>query len=598
MDSIEHSLLPPPSNAPTPMAFGPQARSPWTLTPRGGRMTGGGAEQSARPTALGDFSLPAEPQALPAEPPEPQRVAALFPHYSDVTAKPPMCSASQGSQAAAERMCLPEAVRSRMETSFGQSFAEVSILANSTVAQQHGAQAVTMGHEIHFASGEFDPNSASGWHLIGHELAHVAQQRGQGYQVLPAGQSPERWGAATQSASFMDWEAEAEAQGLMAAQGQNIASQGSRLQTAQACPSVQCRKPGSNPASSSGGSGPTDPPASANEPDSDPQRSTWQQELGHFVGDKLYSLIAENLEAEDLEKYVKSGFDAVLDSALAKLKKAQATASGTPPGSLPRQVADAQSAQVSDQLKKAMKEAADKFAHSATMQRVFHGIEHAVKAHPKETVALLSVLLMGAAGLAYLTNWNPPNIAPSIDVGKSGVSIKPSLDLGPLQDVLHLRRRAIEALGLEVSLKTKVVEASLGIEYKNETEGLLDKTFLELGTTQLNGKVALNLGGDDQVRLEGMLTLDPGGKLAKLRLAPEWQHKIPGEFLGARNSTLKLQMGFEKGFGNQNGMAGDIKLSLGNEVLQFGAQYQLKQLPTLQGGGVQHQVQLKLEIHF
>ena len=185
---------------------------------------------------------------------------------------------------------------------------------------------------------------------------------------------------------------------------------------------------------------------------------------GSFRWNKLHSLIAEPRggglgEVRQVRLRCGAGFSA------GEAEKAQATASGTPPGSLPRRVADAQSAQVSDQLKKAMKEAADKFAHSATMQRVFHGIEHAVKAHPKETVALLSVLLMGAAGLAYLTNWNPPNIAPSIDVGKSGVSIKPSLDLGPLQDVLHLRRRAIEALGLEVSLRPRSSKPA-GIEYK------------------------------------------------------------------------------------------------------------------------------------
>ena len=108
-----------------------------------------------------------------------------------------------------------------------------------------------MGHEIHFASGEFDPNSASGWHLIGHELAHVAQQRGQDIRCclqvnrLSAGEQPR--------SLPRSWIGKPRRKrgGLMAA-GQNIASQGSRLQTAQACPSVQCRKPGSNPASSSG----------------------------------------------------------------------------------------------------------------------------------------------------------------------------------------------------------------------------------------------------------------------------------------------------------------------------------------------------------
>ena len=42
----------------------------------------------------------------------------------------------------------------------------------------HGARALTVGRDIHFAPGEYQPDTDAGASLLGHELAHVAQQRG------------------------------------------------------------------------------------------------------------------------------------------------------------------------------------------------------------------------------------------------------------------------------------------------------------------------------------------------------------------------------------------------------------------------------------
>ncbi len=44
-------------------------------------------------------------------------------------------------------------------------------------ADSIGASAFTRGTEIHFAPGAFDPNNPQGMELLGHELAHVVQQR-------------------------------------------------------------------------------------------------------------------------------------------------------------------------------------------------------------------------------------------------------------------------------------------------------------------------------------------------------------------------------------------------------------------------------------
>lgn len=72
---------------------------------------------------------------------------------------------------------LPEDLQSKMEDSFGQDFSIVNIQKNSQEAVDLNARAFTKGDSIHFAPGEFNPNSEKGKNLIGHEFAHVTQQR-------------------------------------------------------------------------------------------------------------------------------------------------------------------------------------------------------------------------------------------------------------------------------------------------------------------------------------------------------------------------------------------------------------------------------------
>jgi hypothetical protein len=85
---------------------------------------------------------------------------------------------------------VPAQLQSKLESSFGQDFSNVSIHANSQQAVQMNARAYTQGEQIHFAPGEFNPNSKTGQHLIGHEFAHIAQQRAgvvKPTKVLPKG---------------------------------------------------------------------------------------------------------------------------------------------------------------------------------------------------------------------------------------------------------------------------------------------------------------------------------------------------------------------------------------------------------------------------
>lgn len=73
---------------------------------------------------------------------------------------------------------LPDGVRSRMEGAFGTDFGGVRIHRSSALAPRLGAEAFTVGSDIHFAPGRFQPSSSSGLHLLGHELTHVVQQSG------------------------------------------------------------------------------------------------------------------------------------------------------------------------------------------------------------------------------------------------------------------------------------------------------------------------------------------------------------------------------------------------------------------------------------
>jgi hypothetical protein len=71
---------------------------------------------------------------------------------------------------------LPDAVRQKMESFFRTSFSDVRVHIGSH-ASSIGAVAFTQGSHIHFAAGQYDPSSTRGQQVLGHELAHVVQQR-------------------------------------------------------------------------------------------------------------------------------------------------------------------------------------------------------------------------------------------------------------------------------------------------------------------------------------------------------------------------------------------------------------------------------------
>ncbi|MCU0433358.1 MAG: DUF4157 domain-containing protein [Bacteroidia bacterium] len=80
----------------------------------------------------------------------------------------------QGKMATAQRK--GHDVIGKMGEAMGADFSNVNIHEGSK-ASDVGALAYTQGNDIHFAQGKFDTNSQSGKALLGHELAHVVQQR-------------------------------------------------------------------------------------------------------------------------------------------------------------------------------------------------------------------------------------------------------------------------------------------------------------------------------------------------------------------------------------------------------------------------------------
>jgi Domain of unknown function (DUF4157) len=76
---------------------------------------------------------------------------------------------------------LPAELRADAECRFGHDFGDVRLHDNGPaheLARQLDARAFTVGADIVFGDGRYAPGAEAGRLLLGHELAHVVQQRG------------------------------------------------------------------------------------------------------------------------------------------------------------------------------------------------------------------------------------------------------------------------------------------------------------------------------------------------------------------------------------------------------------------------------------
>ncbi|MFQ5606162.1 MAG: DUF4157 domain-containing protein [bacterium] len=76
---------------------------------------------------------------------------------------------------------MPESLRHFFESRLGHDFSQVKIHTDDSAqeaAQALHARAFTLGQDVVFDRGEFQPATARGQNLLAHELAHVVQQEG------------------------------------------------------------------------------------------------------------------------------------------------------------------------------------------------------------------------------------------------------------------------------------------------------------------------------------------------------------------------------------------------------------------------------------
>jgi hypothetical protein len=72
---------------------------------------------------------------------------------------------------------LPDPLRARLERAFGGADLSDVRVHHGPQADAADALAYTHGSDIHFGRGEYQPDTAYGRALLGHEVAHVVQQR-------------------------------------------------------------------------------------------------------------------------------------------------------------------------------------------------------------------------------------------------------------------------------------------------------------------------------------------------------------------------------------------------------------------------------------
>lgn len=89
---------------------------------------------------------------------------------------------------------LDPATRAFMEPRFGHDFSRVRVHSDADAEQSAGALnalAYTMGRDVVFGAGQYQPHTGEGRRLLAHELSHTIQQgaaRRQGNQPQPAGE--------------------------------------------------------------------------------------------------------------------------------------------------------------------------------------------------------------------------------------------------------------------------------------------------------------------------------------------------------------------------------------------------------------------------
>jgi Domain of unknown function (DUF4157) len=142
---------------------------------------------------------------------------------------------------------LPDAVRGKMEAALGDDFSNVRVHVGPH-AERIGAIAFTIGSDVYFAPGRYQPETVQGQQLLGHELAHVMQQRaGRVRNSLSSGLAVVQDHALEAEADRLGWQAAAHrvaAQTKMPGAAQSSSPYGFHYRRARV-PAVPAREAGS-----------------------------------------------------------------------------------------------------------------------------------------------------------------------------------------------------------------------------------------------------------------------------------------------------------------------------------------------------------------
>jgi hypothetical protein len=107
---------------------------------------------------------------------------------------------------------LDQSTRERMEAGLGHDFSRVRVHADADAAAANRAvnsSAFTVGQDVVFGAGQYRPHTASGQHLLAHELTHVVQQARGGTLAVqrqttsfgPTAGAPANWNAEVKAAT-------------------------------------------------------------------------------------------------------------------------------------------------------------------------------------------------------------------------------------------------------------------------------------------------------------------------------------------------------------------------------------------------------------
>ncbi len=112
---------------------------------------------------------------------EDEEMVQTKPAYGGPAAAVPAAEEAQVRPVSSSGRPLDMTARSYMESRFGYNFGNVMVHTDSQateVARNLNAKAFTLGSDIVFGSGQYEPGTAEGDRLLAHELAHVVQQGG------------------------------------------------------------------------------------------------------------------------------------------------------------------------------------------------------------------------------------------------------------------------------------------------------------------------------------------------------------------------------------------------------------------------------------